>query len=626
MRTPLSRASAITSATVVVGAATPLGIRSRMVIRSRTSTMRLLCMTHEIAAGWPTVVRLARARLRFSTGSRQFFGHRAQLVVCHVASGAAAQDPRRDAQREPQVRIGQVPAAQRLQPADPVRDGVAVDAEPCRRLSEAAAARARPGASAAAPAGRLGRPTRTGASSSRAWRGPSGRLRRLPSSRYAGSRDARPTTGGSSSASSASSVARAAASAAGRAPGSSNGRDTATARARNDAIRPAIARPSGSSAGAAATIRSSRLSARAAQRQPPRRHEQPQLGACLLAGGDVVRPVGGRLAGQDHDPRRAVGRQRVAARVSSRAWRTASSRASSSASSAAIRAAAIRSSSFGGSSPSSTSRPAAHRARRPGRGSRRGARPRTAWRGSASRPRRRRAARRARGRRSGRRGGPRWRRPAPGTPPIAAARPSSPRPSSASLVELALEVGRLALQLGPVVHEEADDAPLERGRVGPADAQHGQPGRRPRPRRAPRRDSAAAVAVDEDDRRHARPRQRRGELVDLRPVRGDDREGGAGDDREVAAPRAHRTPGRGPSAPGPSRPRARRGPGRAPWTLPVGPAGRSSGRGHAGWPSARRAASGRGGCVGGRAAAGSPGRRTATRSSSSRPNSRSTST
>ena len=47
-----------------------------------------------------------------------------------VASGAAPQDPRRDAQREPQVRIGQVPAAQRLQPADAVRDGVPVDAEP----------------------------------------------------------------------------------------------------------------------------------------------------------------------------------------------------------------------------------------------------------------------------------------------------------------------------------------------------------------------------------------------------------------------------------------------------------------------------------------------------------------
>ncbi len=50
----------------------------------------------------------------------------------------------------------------------------------------------------------------------------------------------------------------------------------------------------------------------ATEGQAPTRDEQPELGPGLLAGGDVVGSPGLRLSGEEHDPRRTVGRQRVA--------------------------------------------------------------------------------------------------------------------------------------------------------------------------------------------------------------------------------------------------------------------------------------------------------------------------
>ena len=122
--------------------------------------------------------------------------------------------------------------------------------------------------------------------------------------------------------------------------------------------------------------------ARSAEREPARRYQQAQFGPGLLASGDVVGAVRGGLAGQDDDPRRSLGRKRVAApRLLSgladggvpRELQGEQAPRSGPPRSARARSAGRRPAGRDGRR---------HRARRPGRGSRPGGRPRRDWPGS----------------------------------------------------------------------------------------------------------------------------------------------------------------------------------------------------------------------------------------------------
>ena len=271
------------------------------------------------------------------------------------------------------------------------------------------ASQAPPAACRGARAGPRGRPTRIGSSSSRAWRDPVRQVadvaeqeigrqpcgardhgRRL--GEQVGGLEGRPGGG----------LGR------GRAPGSVNGRDTATVRPRN------VGQPLGRREACGVVGRCRRDEPQlqalraAAQHQPARRHQQPQLRAGLLAGGDVVGAVG-RRPGWPASPPTAGRRPAAARRAGSRRGpggrprrRRAPARAgprSGPRRSAPARWAARRRAARAG-------RP--RRARRPGPGSRRAARPRPTAGPGSGRPRRPRTGRRpGRGRRSGRRAVPR---------------------------------------------------------------------------------------------------------------------------------------------------------------------------------------------------------------------------
>ena len=397
-----------------------------------------------------------------------------------------------------------------------------------------------------------------------------------------------------------------------RAP--SNGRDTATERPRNDAIRPAIARPSGSSAGAAATSRSSRLSLvprrlsrRAATRAAAAPRGSPRGRRCRAS-------VRGRLAGHDDDPRRTLGRQRVAATGLL----------------AGLADGGVAGELEREQRRDPVARDSLHLVRRlvaeqdepaagtrlvgRGRDRRRAGRPPTASPGSGSRPRRpRRELAPACGSRSDRRAGPRWRPPDRGTTRSprrgcrapgrrGTAGPAGPRGAPArrsssarrfTMKPMTLRSSAAASSSGRA--EDGHAAASAAACPGPRPASVGRAvavarGRRPgrEPGRGPRR-----------GRRLGRPSARR-------------RASAAGDDHEVAAPRASRRPGRGPAAPGPRTP-----PDRAAGRRRAVDADR---------PGERQERPDEVAQAGHRSIRPQAGRRTATRSSSSRPNSRSTST
>ncbi len=174
--------------------------------------------------------------------------------------------------------------------------------------------------------------------------------------------------------------------------------------------------------------------------------------------------------------------------------------------------------------------------------------------------------------------------------------------------ELVLELGRPPIELGPPIDEKADDAPLETGRLGPSQAQDGQAGGRRRPGEGVER-PGPAVALEEQDCRDTRPGQCDRELVHLARGLGDHLERRPGDDREIA--RVERVEGGDPGLEDPD-----------PGDLALRPTrleslGADRSRGREDRPVD---------VVEARHARRQPGRRTPTRSSSSRPNSRSTST
>ena len=99
--------------------------------------------------------------------------------------------------------------------------------------------------------------------------------------------------------------------------------------------------------------------------------------------------------------------------------------------------------------------------------------------------------------------------------------------------QLRLQVRRAAVELGAPVHEEPDDAALEGGRIGPSEVERGQPGGVGRVADGLER-VAAGIALDQQHGRHAGPRERDRQVVDLRGARGDHRQRRARDDREIA--------------------------------------------------------------------------------------------
>ena len=174
MRTPLSRASAMTSATVVVGAATPLGIRSSVVIRSRTSSdARLVHRARDRGRSPPDQQASRGSGCGSVPVSQEFLG-----ILHNLCRPVPGDDPR---EREAEPRPGPTGPSRRAPPA----------AEPGTRRycgGRRAGPPPRPGArledgrraSASRSSWTASRPTSTGASSSRAWRSPSGRFRTLP--------------------------------------------------------------------------------------------------------------------------------------------------------------------------------------------------------------------------------------------------------------------------------------------------------------------------------------------------------------------------------------------------------------------------------------------------------------
>ena len=320
--------------------------------------------------------------------------------------------------------------------------------------------------------------------------------------------------GGSARRSAASRVARAAASAAGRAPGSVNGRETATVRPRNVARRSAVARPAGSSDGAAATSRSSRLSE--LPRSTSRRGDISSRTSLRVSSRAAMSsgPSAGSLAREHDDPRWAVGRQRLAAPglVAGLANGRIARQLQGEQRHDAVRSDPLQL--VGRLVPEQHE--ATARTGLAGRG-----RDLDAQRGPTRRPCQVAGDRGGRGRDVGRRmdgdrvaapsldddRAPQERADRRGLHVEAPAQQREPR-------ELRLEVGGAPVQLRAAIDEEPDHAPFQGHRIHPAQLQGGQPGRR-HGFAERRQHLAAGLALDEQHGRHAGARQGDGELLDL---------------------------------------------------------------------------------------------------------------
>ena len=387
-------------------------------------------------------------------------------------------------------------------------------------------------------------------------------------------------------------------------------------RPRNVARRSAVARPPGIVRRRRRDEPQLQALRAAAEHEPSRRHQQPQLAPRLLAGGDVVGAVGRVLAREHDHPGRAVGRQRLAAPglVAGLANGRVARQLQGEQGHDPVR----------GDPFQLVGRlvPEQHEA--------------TARTGLAGRGRdldaQRRTARRAcqvagdrggRGRDVGRSvdgdrvaapsldddRAPQERADRRGLHVQAPAQQGEPR-------ELRLEVGGAAVQLRAAIDEEPDDAPLQGHRIHPAQLEGGEPGRR-HGFAERRQHLAAGLALDEQHGRHTGTRQGDGELLDLGGPRRDDGERRARDDREVAG--LERLERRHARLQDPD-----------PADLALRAFGREVRRPE--WTSGRKERAVE--VVEGRHASlkatrwpgGQPGRRAATRSSSSRPNSRSAST
>src|SRR4029453_16854043 len=119
IRTPASRASERTSETVVVGAATPLGIRSSVVIA--IVVLRALVQPAPKRAPAPREETVSVGWVAVQYRSRSLF-----LCILHYAHG--------EHQGDAQFGVGQVPVAAPFETLDPVRDRVAMHAEACGRI------------------------------------------------------------------------------------------------------------------------------------------------------------------------------------------------------------------------------------------------------------------------------------------------------------------------------------------------------------------------------------------------------------------------------------------------------------------------------------------------------------
>ena len=303
IRTPASRARDMTSATVVVGEATPLGIRSRVVIA--IAVLRPSCASRTKHGA---VVHLGRQRYQAIRVAVQYRRRLSSCAFCMTRYG--------EQQRDPQLRVREVPVGHAPPAAGPGRrpccGGRRGGRRPQRgsarpgppracRAARAAASAARRGSAPAAPA--PGGRRRAGCGRCRAAGRPARRV-------------ARTTRGGSASRSERFE----------RRPGRRLRRRSGAGlrerprhrdgpiEERREAVRRWRGRP-GRRPGPR------RRAAARGSRELPRstsatwRHQQPQL-ARASPRGRRCRPGRRRraLAGRDqHDPRRSVGGQRVAA-------------------------------------------------------------------------------------------------------------------------------------------------------------------------------------------------------------------------------------------------------------------------------------------------------------------------
>ena len=168
IRTPASRASDMTSATVVVGVATPLGIRSRVVIAM--VVLRPLCASRTKQRACTSGGHgIRQTGLRFSTGAGASSCAFCMTLTASISATRSSGSARSQSPR----------ASSRW-----TRYAMVLRWTPRRA---AASARLGDDSTAASVSMRSrwasSRPTRIGARSSRAWRMPSGRLRTLPSRR-----------------------------------------------------------------------------------------------------------------------------------------------------------------------------------------------------------------------------------------------------------------------------------------------------------------------------------------------------------------------------------------------------------------------------------------------------------
>ncbi len=376
-------------------------------------------------------------------------------------------------------------------------------------------------------------------------------------------------------------MALASASAAGRSAGSEIGRETATVRPRNRPIRSASPSAPGSSAAAASDGPELETRRVAAEDEPARRREEAELTAKLLAlrVERWHRRPADAWSGEEDDPRRTPDRQDVApaGHVAGPADGLVASelegeerrdplrddpleladRALAEQGEAA-RAAAGRATTLLAGTLILTARAGrAERVDDAARGDRGGGADGTP-RASAIDPTRRRRreahpeghgarpgeVRLDRGRRPGHvRGGvdgervaaSAFKRDRPAEP--GADRPDQPGQIAAlerERLEPGLEEGRLPVELGPPIHEEADRAPLDRDGIEPWRPERRKAGGR---RRGPQRVEgclASGLALDEEQPGDPRPDELADECRRLRRSRRNGRQGPGRDDREVA--------------------------------------------------------------------------------------------
>ena len=134
----------------------------------------ILCATHETRRRW-LEWRKGTSRGEAAAPRRVTDRYRPDLCILHNSE--------RDGERQPELRVGETPAGERLDPADAIGDRVAVHAERGGRLVHATVVEERPQRRQALRAGCRPGPSSSGSRSARARRSPSGRLCSAPRSR-----------------------------------------------------------------------------------------------------------------------------------------------------------------------------------------------------------------------------------------------------------------------------------------------------------------------------------------------------------------------------------------------------------------------------------------------------------